>query len=177
MPSFGTMWWRKWGCSAERCDVGYGGTMWCRLSASSAERFTDAIAPSSSLAPSVSLSPKLRVTSAQTEHMPMYLRTFLRVLSSWVHSLHLYTSVHLLGKRPILRRSMRLRLTSRRRWSRGSSRDAKRLVEATSSRKVWKRVAAGRRPERTRSGPPRREVRREDRCPRVRRLISPCDLH
>src|SRR5918992_2435158 len=44
--------------------------------ASSAERFIDAIAPISSLAPSVCLSLKLRVTSAQTEHMPIYLRTF-----------------------------------------------------------------------------------------------------
>jgi hypothetical protein len=31
------------------------------------------------------LPPKLRVTSAQTEHMPFYLRVFFRVLSSWVH--------------------------------------------------------------------------------------------
>ena len=41
--------------------------------------------PSSMLAPSVSLSPKLRVTTAQTQNMPFYLRTFFRVLSSWVH--------------------------------------------------------------------------------------------
>jgi hypothetical protein len=36
------------------------------------------------LALSVSLPPKLRMTSAQTEHMPFYLRVFFRVLSSWV---------------------------------------------------------------------------------------------
>jgi hypothetical protein len=41
--------------------------------------------PSSMLAPSVSLSPKLRVTTAEMEYMPFYLRTFFRVLSSWVH--------------------------------------------------------------------------------------------
>jgi hypothetical protein len=29
--------------------------------------------------------PKLRVTTAQMEHMPFHLRTFFRVLSSWVH--------------------------------------------------------------------------------------------
>jgi hypothetical protein len=33
----------------------------------------------------VSLPTKLRVTTTETEHMPLYLRTFLRVLSSWVH--------------------------------------------------------------------------------------------
>jgi len=41
--------------------------------------------PSSVLALSVSLPPKLRVTTAETEHMAIYLRTFFRVLSSWVH--------------------------------------------------------------------------------------------
>jgi hypothetical protein len=41
--------------------------------------------PSSMLAPSVSLSPKLRVTTAEMEYMPFYLRTFFRVPSSWVH--------------------------------------------------------------------------------------------
>jgi hypothetical protein len=40
---------------------------------------------SSVLAPPVSVPPKLGVTTAETEHMPIYLRTFLRVLSSWVH--------------------------------------------------------------------------------------------
>src|SRR5581483_5605334 len=33
----------------------------------------------------VSLPTKLGVTSAQMEHMPVYLRVFFRVLSSWVH--------------------------------------------------------------------------------------------
>jgi hypothetical protein len=33
----------------------------------------------------VSLAPKLRVTTAQTEHMPLHLRTFIRLLFSWVH--------------------------------------------------------------------------------------------
>jgi len=33
----------------------------------------------------ISLASKLRVSSAQTEHMPFYLRVFFRVLSSWVH--------------------------------------------------------------------------------------------
>jgi len=42
-------------------------------------------AQSSVLALSVPIPPKLRVATAQTEHMPIYLRTFLRVLSSWVH--------------------------------------------------------------------------------------------
>jgi hypothetical protein len=37
---------------------------------------------------SVSLAPKLRVTIAETEHMPIYLRTFFRVLSSWVHAIY-----------------------------------------------------------------------------------------
>jgi hypothetical protein len=37
------------------------------------------------LALPVSLSPKLRVTGAETEHMPFYLQVFFRVLSSWVH--------------------------------------------------------------------------------------------
>jgi hypothetical protein len=37
------------------------------------------------LALSVPIPPKLRVATAQTEHMPFYARTFLRVLSSWVH--------------------------------------------------------------------------------------------
>lgn len=41
--------------------------------------------PSSVLALPVSLSPKLCVTRADTEHTPFYLRTFFRVLSSWVH--------------------------------------------------------------------------------------------
>jgi hypothetical protein len=42
-------------------------------------------AQSSVLALSVPIPPKLRVATAQTEHMPFYLRTFLRVLSSWGH--------------------------------------------------------------------------------------------
>jgi hypothetical protein len=42
--------------------------------------------PSSMLVPSVSLSPKLRVTTAEIEYMPFYLRIFLRLLSSWVHN-------------------------------------------------------------------------------------------
>jgi hypothetical protein len=33
----------------------------------------------------VSLTAELGVTTAQTEHMPFYLRVFFRVLSSWVH--------------------------------------------------------------------------------------------
>jgi hypothetical protein len=41
--------------------------------------------PSSALTLSVSLPPKLRVTPTETEHMPIYLRTFFRVLSSLVH--------------------------------------------------------------------------------------------
>ena len=41
--------------------------------------------PSSVLTLPVSLPPKLRVTTAETEQMPFYLRTFFRVLSSWVH--------------------------------------------------------------------------------------------
>jgi hypothetical protein len=36
----------------------------------------------------VSLTPKLRVTGAQTEYMPLYLRTFVRLLSSWVHGIY-----------------------------------------------------------------------------------------
>jgi hypothetical protein len=46
------------------------------------------------LAPSVSLSPKLRVTTAEMEYMPFYLRTFFRVLSSWVHYLKSQVSGH-----------------------------------------------------------------------------------
>jgi hypothetical protein len=42
--------------------------------------------PSSMFSPSVSLSPKLRVTTAEMEHMPIYLRTFFRLLSTWVRS-------------------------------------------------------------------------------------------
>jgi len=34
----------------------------------------------------VTLASKLRVTGTETEHMPLYLRTFFRVLSSWVHA-------------------------------------------------------------------------------------------
>jgi hypothetical protein len=34
---------------------------------------------------SVSIPPKLRVTGAETEDMPLYLRVFFRLLSSWVH--------------------------------------------------------------------------------------------
>src|SRR6266511_6171358 len=41
--------------------------------------------PSWAFALPVSLPPELRVTTAQTDHMPLYLRTFIRVLSSWVH--------------------------------------------------------------------------------------------
>jgi hypothetical protein len=37
------------------------------------------------LAPPVSVPPKLGVTTAETEYMPIYLRIFFRVLSSWVH--------------------------------------------------------------------------------------------
>jgi hypothetical protein len=40
---------------------------------------------SSVLALPVSLPPKLRVTSAERENMPLYLRALFRVLSSWVH--------------------------------------------------------------------------------------------
>jgi hypothetical protein len=42
--------------------------------------------PSSMLVPSVSLSLKLRVTTAEIEYMPFYLRVFFRLLSSWVHT-------------------------------------------------------------------------------------------
>src|SRR3546814_11085599 len=45
---------------------------------------TDTLFPYTTLFRS-SVPPKLRVTTAQTEHMPFYLRTFLPVLSSWVH--------------------------------------------------------------------------------------------
>ena len=48
------------------------------------------IEPSTVLALPVSLPPKLRVTTAQTKHMPLYLRTFFRVLSSWVHAIYLH---------------------------------------------------------------------------------------
>jgi hypothetical protein len=41
-------------------------------------------AESSMLALSISLAPNLRVATAQTKHMPFYLRTFFRVLSSRV---------------------------------------------------------------------------------------------
>jgi hypothetical protein len=37
----------------------------------------------------VSLPPQLRVSIAEVEHMPIYLRTFFRVLSSWVHAIYL----------------------------------------------------------------------------------------
>jgi hypothetical protein len=40
---------------------------------------------SSLLALAIALSSNLRVTPAETEHMPIYLRTLFRVLSSWVH--------------------------------------------------------------------------------------------
>jgi hypothetical protein len=39
------------------------------------------------LALAIALPSKLRVAPAETEHMPIYLRTFFRVLSSWVHHL------------------------------------------------------------------------------------------
>lgn len=42
--------------------------------------------PSSMLPLSISLPPKLRMTPAETDHMPLYLRTFVRLLSSWVHN-------------------------------------------------------------------------------------------
>lgn len=38
-----------------------------------------------SLALPVPLTPELRVTAAEMDHMALYLRTFLRLLSSWVH--------------------------------------------------------------------------------------------
>ena len=41
---------------------------------------------SSVLALAIALPSKLRVAPAETEHMPIYLRTFFRVLSSWVHA-------------------------------------------------------------------------------------------
>jgi hypothetical protein len=41
----------------------------------------------------IALPPKLRVTTAETEHMPFYLRIFFRVLSSWVHGWSLPTDV------------------------------------------------------------------------------------
>jgi hypothetical protein len=34
---------------------------------------------------SVAVASKLRVTGSQMKDMPLYLRTFFRVLSSWVH--------------------------------------------------------------------------------------------
>jgi hypothetical protein len=40
---------------------------------------------SSLLALAIALPSNLRVAPAETEHMPIYLRTFFRVLSSWVH--------------------------------------------------------------------------------------------
>jgi hypothetical protein len=43
-----------------------------------------ALSPVSALP--VSLPPQLRVSTAEVEHMPIYLRTFFQVLSSWVHS-------------------------------------------------------------------------------------------
>jgi hypothetical protein len=43
--------------------------------------------PSSVVALPVPLAPKLRVSTAETEHMPIYLRRYSRVLSSWVHYL------------------------------------------------------------------------------------------
>lgn len=85
------------------------------------------------------------------------------------HSLHLCT---ILGKRSILRRSMRSRPPSRRRSSRGSWRDAKTYRGAPQAGRFG-RVAGGRRPLRTRTGPPRREVRREDRALRVRSRTAP----
>lgn len=48
---------------------------------------TGSVEPSCSARLPVSLPTKLRVTTAETEHMPFYLRVFLRVLSSWVHHL------------------------------------------------------------------------------------------
>jgi hypothetical protein len=59
----------------------------CRQRRRSHRRAGELPCPSSLLAHSVSLPPKLGVTGAQTEHMPIYLRTFFRVLSSWVHHL------------------------------------------------------------------------------------------
>ena len=41
------------------------------------------------LALAIALPSKLRVAPAETEHMPIYLRTFFRVLSSWVHPIYL----------------------------------------------------------------------------------------
>jgi hypothetical protein len=35
--------------------------------------------------PVITLASNLRVTGTQMEHMPFYLRTFFRLLSSWVH--------------------------------------------------------------------------------------------
>src|SRR5438876_3832371 len=43
--------------------------------------------PSWGFALPVSLPPKLRVTGGETEDMPLHLRIFFRVLSSWVHGL------------------------------------------------------------------------------------------
>jgi hypothetical protein len=40
---------------------------------------------SSVLALAIALPSKLRVAPAETEHMPIYLRTFFRLLSSWGH--------------------------------------------------------------------------------------------
>jgi hypothetical protein len=43
----------------------------------------------------VSLTAELGVTTAQTEHMPFYLRVFFRVLSSWVHGEKSWTRARL----------------------------------------------------------------------------------
>jgi hypothetical protein len=45
----------------------------------------ECIGRSSVVAPSVSLPPKLRVKGTQAEHVPSHLRTFVRLLSSWVY--------------------------------------------------------------------------------------------
>lgn len=37
------------------------------------------------LSSSIAVTSKLGVSGTETEHMPIYLRTFLRLLSSWVH--------------------------------------------------------------------------------------------
>jgi hypothetical protein len=43
--------------------------------------------PSSVFGLSVSVPPKLRVTTAETDYMSIYLRIFFRALSSWVRNL------------------------------------------------------------------------------------------
>jgi hypothetical protein len=84
--------WSHWGGSGLKVAMRSVGCPWTYDSrlrsagASTVDGGTDR-PPSSVLSSSVSVPPKLRVTGAYTENMPFYLRTFFRVLSSWVHYL------------------------------------------------------------------------------------------